>query len=288
MISKSLKRRLSALSTVLGMTQAGFFVPHRYAASVQPPAGYPELAPLFAAAAPEFRSVLAAIDRHAAALGGFDGARPPLPRWQQDWFPGLDGAAAYALVRETRPRRIVEIGSGHSTRFLARAVIYGALATDILCVDPAPRADLAGLADAVALRLLRTTLQDAGVDALPTLAPGDMLVIDSSHLALPGTDVDLLFGRVLPRLPAGVLVHIHDVFLPDGYPPGWRWRHYAEQMVVAAWLAAGGLRLRFASHWVRTRLADEVAAGFAGRLPVGDRVHESSLWAVTAGPATGR
>lgn len=269
------------------MTREGFFVPHRYAAAVRAPAGYPELEPLFRHAEPAFRAVLAAVDRHADIIARFDAARPPSPRWQQDWFPGLDAAAAYALVREARPARIVEVGSGHSTRFLARAVIDGALATDMLCIDPAPRADIAGLAGAVSLRVLRSTLQEAGVEALPALAAGDMLVIDSSHLALPGTDVDLLFGRVLPRLPAGVLVHVHDVFLPDGYPASWAWRHYAEQMVVAGWLAAGGLRLRFASHWVRTRMATELAAGAAGRIPVGEGALESSLWAVTAGPAAG-
>jgi hypothetical protein len=146
-------------------------------------------------------------------------------------------------------------------------------------------ADIAGLAGAVSLRVLRSTLQEAGVEALPALAAGDMLAIDSSHLALPGTDVDLLFGRVLPRLPAGVLVHVHDVFLPDGYPPVWGWRHYAEQMLVAAWLAAGGLELRFASHWVRTRMAAELAACAAGRIPLGNAAFESSIWAVTTGPA---
>jgi hypothetical protein len=281
---KSLKRSVSAVSTVLGITREGFFVPHRYAGSVRPLPGYPELVPLFRRAEPAFRDVLAAIDRYGDIVGRFDGTRPPLPRWQQDWFPGLDGAAAYAMVREARPARIVEIGSGHSTRFLARAVIDGGLGTEMLCVDPAPRADIAGLADALAIRILNRTLQDAGVEALPALRPGDMLVIDSSHLALPGTDVDLLFGRVLPRLPAGVLVHVHDVFLPDGYPESWAWRQYAEQMVVAAWLAAGGLRLRFASRWVRTRMATELAGSAAGRIPLSARAFESSLWAVTAGP----
>ena len=73
----------------------------------------------------------------------------------------------------------------------------------------------------------------------------------------------------------------------------WRWAGWKRRFdaiyprIYPRKSAAGGLRLRFASHWVRTRLADEVAAGFAGRLPVGDRAHESSLWAVTAGPATG-
>jgi hypothetical protein len=55
-------------------------------------------------------------------------------------------------------------------------------------------------------------------------------------------------------------------------------------MVVAAWLAAGGLRLRFASRWVRTRMATELAGSAAGRIPLSARAFESSLWAVTAGP----
>lgn len=285
---KSLKNKWSALSTVLGITERGFFVPHRYAAAVRPPSGYPELEPAFVAAEPAFREVLVAIDRHDDIVARFDRADPPMPRWQQDWFPGLDGAAAYALVRETRPARILEVGSGHSTRFLARAVVDGGLATEIHCVDPAPRADIAALADLVRFRLDRLTLQETHMESLPELRAGDMLFIDSSHLALPGTDVDLLFGRLLPRLPAGVLVHVHDVFLPDGYPAAWAWRHYAEQMVVAAWIAAGGLRLRFASRWVRSRMAAELDGTAAGRIPVGRGAHESSIWGVTAGPVTGR
>src|SRR3546814_6097692 len=84
---KSLKRSISALSTVLGMTRAGFFVPHRYAAAVRPLTGYPELEPLFAAAEAEFRAVLVAIDRHGDIVERFAEAPPPLPRWRQDWFP---------------------------------------------------------------------------------------------------------------------------------------------------------------------------------------------------------
>ena len=230
----------------------------------------------------------AELGAHQAAIP-FPDTRTPGHRYHFDnpYFSYGDAVVLFGILRRFQPARIVEIGSGHSTRFLARAVIDGGLPTEMLCIDPAPRADIAGLADRLPLRVLRTTLQDAGIEALPSLAPGDMLVIDSSHLALPGTDVDMLFGRVLPRLPAGVLVHVHDVFLPDGYPDSWGWRQYAEQMVVAGWLAAGGLRLRFASRWVRTRMAAAVAGGAAGRIPVGAAAFESSLWAVTAGPEPG-
>jgi predicted O-methyltransferase YrrM len=87
-------------------------------------------------------SLLDSIEQHAADLEKIGAAPPPAPRWNQDWFPRLDAAAAYAMVRALRPRRIVEVGSGHSTRFMARAVEDGGLPTQILAIDPAPRAAL--------------------------------------------------------------------------------------------------------------------------------------------------
>src|SRR6185503_4717515 len=74
---------------------------------------------------------LSSIENYRAELEAIGFEPPPAPRWNQDWFPRLDAAAAYAMVRITQPRRIVEVGSGHSTRFLARAVADGGLATRI-------------------------------------------------------------------------------------------------------------------------------------------------------------
>lgn len=279
---KLLKRRAVALLTAAGMANGGFFIPHRYARHVTPPDRYPEIEALLSGFEPEFAAVLQAIDSYPEIVDRFDHARPPVPRWQQDWFPGLDGASAYAMVRERRPRRILEIGSGHSTRFLHQAIRDAGLDTELTCIDPAPRADLQDLA----IRWISSTLQDSSRESWPTLEAGDILSIDSSHLALPGSDVDLLMSGLLPALPAGILVHIHDVFLPDGYPGSWRWRQYNEQMVVAAWIAAGGLRPVFASHYVRTRMAAALSDGAAGRIPVTPSAPESSFWAVKVAPAT--
>jgi len=46
-----------------------------------------------------FFAVLDRIDSYAADLAAIGGAPPPAPRWDQDWFPRLDAAAAYATVR---------------------------------------------------------------------------------------------------------------------------------------------------------------------------------------------
>lgn len=196
---------------------------------------------------------------------------PPAPRWDQDWFPRLDAAVAYAMVRATRPKRIVEVGSGHSTRFLARAVADGKLATRITAIDPQPRATLEGLK----IEWLKTPVQR--VAAFPALGPGDILFVDSSHQLKPGSDVDFLLNAVLPLLPEGVRVHFHDIFIPDDYPPDWAWRRYNEQAAVAALIEKNIFRVEFASHATVTR-HPEALQGVLARLPLVPGAIESSLW----------
>src|SRR5829696_6983937 len=157
-------------------------------------------------------------------------------------------------------------------RFRARAIADGGLPTEIVCIDPAPRADLKQLRVSHVPKLL------AEVDPaiLSGLEAGDVLFVDSSHIAMAGTDVDRLFLDVLPRLPAGVLLHVHDVFLPEGYPAEWAWRGYNEQLLVGALLQGGGYELLFASHYVATHRPYWLA-GLAD-LPRPRRACETSLW----------
>ena len=270
------RRARLGLPTVLGLRPGGYFIPYRYAARLAAPqarAPYPAIEALMQARSGAFLEALDGLGRYATAFAAFGGA-PPAPRWDQDWFPRLDAAIAYALVRDRAPRRILEVGSGHSTRVLARAVADAGLPCELTAIDPAPRADLAGLP----VRLLRRPVQEAGPAPFEALAPGDILLVDSSHVLMPGSDVDFLFGRALPALPAGVLVHLHDMFLPDDYPSGWGWRGYNEQLGVVPLLAGGGWRPLFASHYVATRHAPAVAASTAGALPLPAGALESSLW----------
>lgn len=270
---RTLLRRLAfGLGTVTGLARRGYFIPYRHARATRS-APYPALEPLFAAAEPAMEATLAAIDAVAEELAGIPAEGAGL-RWRQMWFPRLDAAAAYAIVRREKPVRIVEIGSGHSTRFMARAVADGGLATRITCIDPAPRADIVALT--VTHRPI--VVEDVAGDDFPQLAAGDALFIDSSHIAMPGNDVDRLFLDILPGLPAGVLVHVHDIFLPDAYPQAWGWRGYNEQLLVAALLQGGGYDIVFASHYAATRLEGAVAASAAGALPLVDGAFETSLW----------
>jgi hypothetical protein len=229
---------------------------------------------VIAAGAPAFAAHLEAIEALAPALEAIGGDAPPAPRWNQDWFPRLDGAAAYAMVRRHRPERIVEVGSGHSTRFMARAVADGALGTRITAIDPRPRASLEGLP----IELLRTPVQAAGRAPFAALRAGDFLFVDSSHQRHPGSDVAFIFEQVLPALPGGIFVHFHDIFLPGGYPAQWAWRRYNEQISVAAQIAGGDYALEFSSAWILACRPQWLAKGVLARLPLVPGAFESSLW----------
>ena len=212
--------------------------------------------------------LLAAIESYSAELEAIaKDAAAPAPRWNQDWFPRLDAAAAYTMVRTLTPKRIVEVGSGHSTRFLARAVADGGLATRITAIDPEPRASLEGLK----VKWLRQPVQASSLDVFAALAERDILFIDSSHQLERGSDVEFLLEKVLPSLAKGVRVHFHDIFLPDPYPATWAWRRYNEQEAVAPLIGSGYVQ-EFASHQVRK------LSGVLARLPLKKGAIESSLW----------
>ena len=110
-------------------------------------------------------------------------------------------------MRERKPQRIVEVGSGHSTRVLSRAL--GGVG-EIVAIDPAPRADII---DLPGVRVVPSTLQAAPLELFDGLRAGDALFIDSSHILMPGSDVDILLNRVLPT-PAGRRAGAHPRHLP--------------------------------------------------------------------------
>ncbi|PJK28886.1 class I SAM-dependent methyltransferase [Minwuia thermotolerans] len=272
------RRQEMARRTLSGEAREGWFIPYRHAADARPEAVAPAVERIFAGAADRFEATLGLIAGYREALLAIGADDPaPGPRWDQDWFAGLDAAAAYALVRDRRPARIVEIGSGHSTRFMIRAVRDGDVDCAVTAIDPAPRADIAALP----LTLMQDIVQNADRSVFAALRPGDVLSIDSSHILMPGTDVDLLFGEIIPALPAGVLVHVHDIFLPWPYPEDWEARGYNEQNALRPLIAAGALEPLFASQYA-ARAMTEVCGRLTGFIPRPRPNHDASFWAVRA------
>lgn len=170
-------------------------------------------------------------------------ATAPLePSWANAWLSPFDIVSLYCLVALNHPHQYLEVGSGMSTLVAARAIRDQQLRTRIISIDPEPRSEI----DVLCARVIREPLERVDLHTFDQLAPGDILFIDSSHRVFTNSDVTVLFLEVLPRLQPGVLVHLHDIFLPYDYPPEWRDRYYSEQYILAATLLAQGPRFRVA------------------------------------------
>lgn len=159
---------------------------------------------------------------------------PHQPCWLNAWLYGLDAASIYGYLRSRRPPRYVEIGSGNSTMFAARAKRDGDLPTSITSIDPAPREYVDKLCD----KVIRQPLENAPLEIFRELGANDMVFVDNSHRVFMNSDVTAFFLDVLPELPSGVLVGIHDILLPDDYLPEWAQYWFSEQYLLAAYLLA--------------------------------------------------
>jgi predicted O-methyltransferase YrrM len=161
-----------------------------------------------------------------------DDTRTPI--WINGFLPGLDAVSLYSLIRLNQPRRYVEIGSGHSTRFARRAIDDAHLKTEIVSVDPHPRVEIRAVAD----RVIEQPVEEMALDIFESLHSGDILFVDCSHRVFTNSDTTVVFLDIIPKLHAGVLVHFHDIFLPADYPPEWNDRYYSEQYLLACHLLA--------------------------------------------------
>ena len=145
----------------------------------------------------------------------------------------VEAQVLHAVVRHFRPRRVIEVGSGVSTACLRAAA--GLNARDagsrarITCIEPYPSDALKALGD---VDLVSRPVQTVPPAVFEELGEGDLLFIDSSHSAKTGSDVVHLFLEILPRLRPGVVVHVHDIYLPYDYSPMslktlWHWNETA-------------------------------------------------------------
>jgi hypothetical protein len=161
------------------------------------------------------------------------------PYWINQWLSGLDAVAIYSLLCMQAPKTYLEVGSGNSTRFAARAVRDHKLGTRIVSIDPNPRTEVDRICD----EIIRQPVEDVDLAVFDGLEAGDILFIDNSHRSFTNSDATVVFLDVLPRLKPGVLVEFHDIFLPSDYPPQWHWRFFSEQYLLACYLLAEGSKL---------------------------------------------
>jgi hypothetical protein len=159
-------------------------------------------------------------------------------------YGAIESQVLHCALRHEPPSRIVEIGSGVSTAVMAEAVrrneAEGRGATRIVCIEPHPYDALTRLN----VELIAQPAQIVEMEPFEALGPGDLLFIDSSHAVRTGSEVLPIYLQILPRLRAGVRIHIHDIYLPYLFHPDlfeqlWDWQ---ETALLAALLAASNDR----------------------------------------------
>lgn len=179
-------------------------------------------------------------------------------------FDGTDALVLYCMIRHFGPATVLEVGSGMSSLLTAQAARKNGN-TELICVEPYPneklRQGFPGLT-----RLIVGQVQQVDTRTFEELGANDILFIDSSHVSKIGSDVNYLFLEVLPRLRPGVIVHVHDIFLPMEYRRDWvkeELRFWNEQYLLQAFLIFNSqFEVLFANSFLGKRHADAMRATF--------------------------
>ena len=160
-------------------------------------------------------------------------------------FTIIDAMTLYFMVRDLKPHRFFEIGSGFSTYYSWQAVQKNreeGIETTYQVVDPFPRDRMRKLEG---ISVKAAPAQEVPLEFFAQLGAGDVLFIDTTHVLKLGGELAYLFMEVIPRLKPGVTVHVHDIHFPYNVPyPAQqyvfdsKWGSYwTEAMLLQAFLA---------------------------------------------------
>lgn len=156
-------------------------------------------------------------------------------------FPSGDSEYLYSLIRFTKPQKIIEIGSGFSTRISLAAILANKaenseLNCSLTCIEPYEMPWL----EQLEVHVIRKKVEDIDKNIFLSLQEGDILFVDSTHVIKPQGDVLFEVLELLPMLNSGVLIHFHDIFTPKDYPEKWikeEFRMWNEQYLLEAFLS---------------------------------------------------
>ncbi len=193
-------------------------------------------------------------------------ADPALYYYSNDQFPVLDAEVLFTILAHYKPAHMIEIGSGFSSLIAAdlnRRLLGRRM--DLTCIEPFPRQFLLDGVDGIT-KLIVSKVEDLPIVFFEKLGKGDILFIDSSHVTKAGSDVNYLFFEIIPRLKPGVMIHIHDIFLPQEYDKKWvidEGRNWNEQYLLRAFLQFNdSFEVIWASYFMAMYHLEEVKSVF--------------------------
>lgn len=206
--------------------------------------------------------------------------------FENEFYSYSDAVMLYCMMRHFRPKQVVEVGSGFSSalmldtdeRFLAQQTAF-------TFIEPNPERLRGLLRDedddkkntTGTVRILEKFVQDVDFSVFAALSAGDMLFVDSSHVAKVGSDLNYIFFNILPLLQDGVLVHFHDIHYPFEYPRGMiaDGVAYNEAYMLRAFLS---YNTRFSVRMFNTMLEERHEAWFQEQMPLCLLNRGGSIW----------
>ncbi|MGZ4881164.1 MAG: class I SAM-dependent methyltransferase [Halobacteriota archaeon] len=202
------------------------------------------------------------------------------------FFACVDAEMLYCMIRRFKPQRIIEVGSGLSTRLIVQSIQKNEDEDAhhncrYAVIDPFPSTTVQeGFPGFSSEQLLRQKAQHIPLSTFSTLSENDVLFIDSSHVLKTGSDVTYVYLEVLPRLRRGVIIHFHDIFLPAEYPKEWVCDSHVffnEQYLLQAFLAFNNsFEVLWAGRYMHLRHPAELEEAFSSYQP--SAYWPSSFW----------
>lgn len=200
--------------------------------------------------------------------------------FDNSFYPKLDAAVYYAIVRYLQPGKVIEIGSGYSTQILHYAALKNPKRPEITCVEPYPESRLVE-AD-IQFNLVAEQLENLDFSFFDQLEAGDILFIDSTHTIKFNSDVCQLVLQVLPRLKPGVWIHFHDIWFPFDYPYEWIFeerRSWGEQYFLEAFLAYNSdFKVRFVSNLMAVDFPTEMQVLWSKDINWDSKHRSACIW----------
>ena len=195
-------------------------------------------------------------------------------------FDNTDAISYYAFLKRHKPKTVLEIGSGFSSLIALQAIRENG-SGQLICIDPFPRPFIKQLAESGDLELLQMRVQDVTITTIDELLKdGDFLFIDSTHTVKTGSDCAHIYLRLIPQITSNVIIHVHDIFLPDGMPQKWITDlqiYWTEQYLLLALLIDNPkTRVLFTTHY-NTLVNSDLLAKCLPAKPTGD-VTGGSFW----------
>lgn len=205
-----------------------------------------------------------------------------------DRFSFGDAASLYCIIRNFKPHRIIEIGSGMSSLVIHFALSKnnnesGGKKARHIIIDPYPGTLIEkDLFDSISL--VKEKVESVKEEYFEQLQKNDILFIDSGHTVRIGSDVNYLILDILPRLERGVIIHLHDVSLPYEYPkayatnPGFR-MFWTEAYLLQAFLCFNTqFEILLAMNYMMKEHKETLCNAFPFYDPQKDVLGTSSFW----------